>query len=154
MFRKPTAPPPPQPTLQQQQLSAVRPAPLNSTFHQQIGQYFPKFTNRRGRQNRSRMMNNKFVGRQVLKPIQSTLMRPPAAIQTINVVASTTALTTATNNRNNSIILTPSPIILNANGTVGAGTGGVGGGTAAATATFVLAPAVTTAQLNHQVMSI
>lgn len=93
-FRKPIAPAP-----------AVKPAPLNSIFHQQIGQYFPKFSNRRGRQNRSRL-NNKFVGRQTVKPIRSSLLKP---IPTINV-----ANTFNTNNQN--MIITPSPFIISSGG--------------------------------------
>ena len=122
-FRKPLAPAPG---------PAVKPAPINSVFHQQIGQYFPKFSNRRGRQNRSRM-NNKFVGRQVLKPIPP----PIQPVQTISVVS-----TTLTTNPN--IIITPSPYIISSR---------PGG-----TATLVLAPQTTTLQpiavaanqVNHQ----
>jgi len=92
-FRKPIAPAP-----------AVKPAPLNSIFHQQIGQYFPKFSNRRGRQNRSRL-NNKLVGRQTVKPIRSSLMKP---IQTISVPN--------TFNNQNMIINPPSPFIISSGG--------------------------------------
>ena len=122
-FRKPLAPAPG---------PAVKPAPINSVFHQQIGQYFPKFSNRRGRQNRSRM-NNKFVGRQVLKPIPPPIQPVP----TISVVS-----TTLTTNPN--IIITPSPYIISSR---------PGG-----TATLVLAPQTATLQpitvaanqVNHQ----
>ena len=53
-FRKPLAP-------------AIKPAPLPANFQKQLGQYFPRFSNRRGRQSKSRSKN--LVGRQVLQPI-------------------------------------------------------------------------------------
>jgi len=59
-FRKPLAPP-------------TRQGAMSAAFREQIGQYLPKFNNRRGRQSRSRA--KQVVGRQLLQlPIQP---RPP-----------------------------------------------------------------------------
>ena len=55
-FRKPLAP-------------AVKPSAVSSTFQKQIGQMFPKFSNRRGRQNRNRA-KTQLVGPQILQPVQ------------------------------------------------------------------------------------
>ena len=54
-FRKPLAPPP-----------AARQGAMSAAFKEQIGQYLPKFSNRPGRQRRSRA--KQVVGRQLLQP--------------------------------------------------------------------------------------
>jgi hypothetical protein len=57
-FRKPLLPPPAAAAALRQQQAAA--------FREQVGQYLPKFTSRRGRQNRSRA-KNLVVGRQLLQ---------------------------------------------------------------------------------------
>merc|ERR1719430_1480535 len=70
-FRKPLAPAAPR---QQGSMSAA--------FREQIGQYLPKFSNRRGRQNRSRA--KQVVGRQLLQPLQPA--PPPQILQPLLLV--------------------------------------------------------------------
>jgi hypothetical protein len=94
-FRKPLAPAP-----------TLKPAAMSSTFQKQIGQYFPKFSNRRGRVNRNRA-KNQLVGRQILQPIQP-LRKPPSIQHLVLPLTTTNPLAVATNNF---ILETPLTII-------------------------------------------
>ena len=96
-FRKPLAP-------------AIKPAPLPANFQKQLGQYFPRFSNRRGRQSKSRSKN--LVGRQVLQPIapQGPRIQLIPAITTIETLGSMPQA-------GNQIILQATPVsIINAVG--------------------------------------
>jgi len=68
-FRKPLAP-------------AARQGAMSAAFREQIGQYLPKFSNRRGRQSRNRA--KQVVGRQLLQPLQPA--PPPQVLQPLLVV--------------------------------------------------------------------
>jgi hypothetical protein len=68
-FRKPLLPPPAAAAALRQQQGAA----MSAAFREQVGQYLPKFTNRRGRQNRSRA-KNLVVGRQLLQQPRQLLM--------------------------------------------------------------------------------
>jgi len=94
-FRKPLAPAPPA---------------LSSTLQAQLGHYFPKFTNRRGRQNR----RNQLVGRQILQPIQPK--QPPPTFQSL-VLPALSSLAPAPSTNTNPIVIN-APLILSANGII------------------------------------
>ena len=95
-FRKPLAP-------------AVKPPALSSTFQKQIGQYFPKFSNRRGRQNRNRA-KNQLVGRQILQPVQ-----PKQTHQIVQHLVLPLATNTLPGNLNPFIIESPLTILQTTN---------------------------------------
>lgn len=105
-FRKPLAP-------------VIKPATLSTSFQQQIGQYFPKFSNRRGRQNRSRA-KNQLIGRQIIQPIQpkqpllpgtaSVTTTAPQTFQRLLMPALGGAQVVSTNHTNP--ILIEAPLIL------------------------------------------
>ena len=80
-FRKPLLPPPAAAAALRQQQGAA----MAAAFREQVGQYLPKFTNRRGRQNRSRA-KNLVVGRQLLQqqPRQLLPLPDPQQLQLPN----------------------------------------------------------------------
>lgn len=88
-FRKPLAPAAPR---QQGAMSAA--------FREQIGQYLPKFSNRRGRQNRSRA--KQVVGRQLLQPLQPA--PPPQILQPLLLVQEVVATSPSSQQQQSSAV--------------------------------------------------